>query len=228
MIKPEYKLNENGLFNIYEYFKSIRKEANLSQRDISSNLDISYATLSRYETGERKPTDCRVLFKYCKLFGISDEIALEFYKILLNKETTFSFEDIKYTIDKKGQINELEILKLGKFFLEERKKKNLTQKDIQNKIGLTKTKISNIENTTKEIPTLNLIIPLCKFYNISDDEFIKFYCNVIGIEKKKSFYLINSDIKFLEQTIKSQEIIIKEQQEMIEQLNKQLILARTR
>ena len=60
---------------------------------------------------------------------------------------------------------------------------------------------------------------------ISDDEFLEFYYKVMGIEKKK-LYHINSDIEFLERTVKSQAVIIKEQQEMIEQLNKQLKLVR--
>lgn len=72
MIKDKYKLNEDGLFDIYGYFKVMRRNADLSQRDICDNLGITDATLCRYETKERKPVDCRVLFRYCKLFGISD------------------------------------------------------------------------------------------------------------------------------------------------------------
>lgn len=225
MNKDKYKLNEDGLFDIYGYFKVMRRNADLSQRDICDNLGITDATLCRYETKERKPVDCRVLFRYCKLFGISDEIALEFYKILLNRESSLSYNDIKYYIDKKGQINELEVLKLGKYFLEERKNRKLTQRDVQSEIGLTPAEICRVETTKRELPTLNVIIPLCKFYNVSDDEFLEFYYKVMGIEKKK-LYHINSDIEFLERTVKSQAVIIKEQQEMIEQLNKQLKLVR--
>ena len=227
MIKTEYKLNDDGLLDIYGYFKMMRKDAKLSQRDICDNLGVRDATLCRYETGKRKPIDCMVLFRYCKLFGINDEIALEFYKILSNRKSNLSFKDIKYNINKNGHINELEVLKLGKFFLEERNKRKLTQRDVQSKIGLSSAEICRVETFKRELPTLNVIIPLCKFYNISDDEYVEFYYKVMEIEKNKSFY-VNSDIKFLEQTIKSQSIIIKEQQEIIEQLNKQLRLVRTR
>lgn len=227
MVKEEYKLNEKGLFDIYDYFKLLRNDSKLSQRNVCEYLGVTNVSLCRYEKKERLPIDPCVIFKYCKLLGITDEVALEFYRILCNRESNFQFDINNYKINKNGNIDEIELLKLGKYFLNERIDRDLTQRDVSETTGLSIAEISRVESLKRELPTLNSIIPLCKFYNISDDEFVEFYIKIMGIERKKSIY-ISSDIEFLEQTIKSQAIIIKEQQEMIEQLNKQLSLVKTR
>lgn len=59
--------------------------------------------------------------------------------------------------------------KIGKFILNLRKEKNLTQSDIAEKLGVTNRSVSNWENG-KCMPDLSLFKPLCEILDISINE----------------------------------------------------------
>ena len=61
--------------------------------------------------------------------------------------------------------------KIGKFILKLRKEKNMTQKELANKIGVTDRAISKWENG-RGLPDLSLMKPLCDELGISIDELI--------------------------------------------------------
>ena len=61
--------------------------------------------------------------------------------------------------------------KIGKFILELRKEKNMTQQELANKIGVTDRAISKWENG-RGMPDLSLMKPLCEELEISINELI--------------------------------------------------------
>ncbi len=61
--------------------------------------------------------------------------------------------------------------KIGKFILELRKEKNMTQMDLADKIGVTDRAISKWENG-KGMPDLSLIQPLCKELGITINDLL--------------------------------------------------------
>ena len=61
--------------------------------------------------------------------------------------------------------------KIGKFILKLRKEKNMTQKELANKIGVTDRAISKWENG-RGLPDLSLMKPLCDELEISINELI--------------------------------------------------------
>jgi len=61
--------------------------------------------------------------------------------------------------------------KIGKFILELRKEKNMTQKELSEKIGVTDRAISKWENG-RGMPDLSLLIPLCDALEISINELL--------------------------------------------------------
>lgn len=61
--------------------------------------------------------------------------------------------------------------KIGKFILELRKEKNMTQQELANKIGVTDRAISKWENG-RGMPDLSLLNPLCDVLNISINELL--------------------------------------------------------
>jgi len=61
--------------------------------------------------------------------------------------------------------------KIGKFILENRKKRNITQAELAEKLGVTDRTISNWENG-KNMPDLSLFKPLCEILDISINELI--------------------------------------------------------
>ena len=70
--------------------------------------------------------------------------------------------------------------KIGKFILELRKKKNMTQQELADKIGVTDRAISKWENG-RGLPDLSLMKPLCEELGISINELI----NGEKIDKKE-------------------------------------------
>lgn len=61
--------------------------------------------------------------------------------------------------------------KIGKFILECRKRKNLTQYEMAEKLGVTDKSVSNWENG-RNMPDLSLFKPLCELLNISINDLI--------------------------------------------------------
>ena len=61
--------------------------------------------------------------------------------------------------------------KIGKFILELRKEKNMTQQELADKIGVTDRAISKWENG-RGMPDLSLMKPLCQELGISINELI--------------------------------------------------------
>ena len=61
--------------------------------------------------------------------------------------------------------------KIGKFILECRKEKNLTQTELAEKLGVTDKSISNWENG-RNMPDLSLFRPLCEILDISINDLI--------------------------------------------------------
>lgn len=61
--------------------------------------------------------------------------------------------------------------KIGKFILELRREKNMTQQELADKIGVTDRAISKWENG-RGLPDLSLMIPLCKELGITINELI--------------------------------------------------------
>ena len=61
--------------------------------------------------------------------------------------------------------------KIGKFILELRKEKNMTQQELATKIGVTDRAVSKWENG-RGLPDLSLLVPLCKILEISINELL--------------------------------------------------------
>lgn len=61
--------------------------------------------------------------------------------------------------------------KIGKFILEQRKKKKMTQQELSEKLGVTDRTISNWENG-KNMPDLSLFKPLCEELDITANELL--------------------------------------------------------
>lgn len=61
--------------------------------------------------------------------------------------------------------------KIGKFIFECRKRKNLTQSEMAEKLGVTDKSVSNWENG-RNMPDLSLFKPLCELLNISINDLI--------------------------------------------------------
>ena len=77
--------------------------------------------------------------------------------------------------------------KIGKFIKEKRLKKNLTQSEFANILGVTERTVSNWENG-KNLPDLSLYNDICKILNITTNELIN------GMDLKKKIIIFIFEI----------------------------------
>lgn len=88
--------------------------------------------------------------------------------------------------------------KIGKFILELRNEKNMTQQQLAGKLGVTDRAISNWENG-RRLPDISLIKELCSIFGITIDELI--YCkkrekeNIDNILEKNAIELYTTKTK---------------------------------
>lgn len=82
--------------------KILRQSNNLTQTDLAKKLDVTTASVSKYELGSVVP-DMEKLIRYCELFGVSMD-----YLVGLSDNETDTVKPIEYNSD------EVELLELFK------------------------------------------------------------------------------------------------------------------
>ncbi|MBE6030881.1 MAG: helix-turn-helix transcriptional regulator [Clostridiales bacterium] len=62
---------------LHAKIKALRKDNNVTRKELAERLNISYAALSKYETGEREP-DIPLIIDIAKCFNVSlDELLFD-------------------------------------------------------------------------------------------------------------------------------------------------------
>ncbi|WP_101908559.1 helix-turn-helix domain-containing protein [Marasmitruncus massiliensis] len=58
--------------NFYEIVRLIREKTGMSQEDLARALNVSFATINRWENGKTRPNKLTqsVFFDFCKLHGV--------------------------------------------------------------------------------------------------------------------------------------------------------------
>lgn len=95
--------------------KQLRKEANLTQKDLADKLNISKGSIAMYETGKRSP-DNEILSIIADFFGVSTDYLLGRTDIKKYNEEFLAFNSTEHLTD--------DDLKLVKDLIETLKSKN--------------------------------------------------------------------------------------------------------
>ena len=114
-----------------DYLKTIRKEKNITQKDLARELNISQSYLSDIENG-RKNLSINTIERIAKKLGVSIAY-LTSDNTQLNKEKNFN--------------------ELGNFLRAFRESKNVTLRKLGLKINYSPTYISSVENGKKKNPS---------------------------------------------------------------------------
>ena len=133
----------------------IRENLELSQRQISSQLNVSKSTYARWETGE-KIIPLKHLIDFCNLTNTTISYALN----LTNK---------KEKLSKKISINKS---RLGINLRKERLNNSITQSQLPTMLNTTQSVISEYENGITLIQT-SFLYEFCLKYNIVTDDLFK-------------------------------------------------------
>ena len=137
---------------ILHKFKESREQLDLKQKDLIDLFEVTYSTISGWETG-KDTIPLKQLVKYANKYDYS----LDFLFGLTN-------HNVKY----KPLIIDLEII--AKNLRRIRKANSLTQQDIANKINTSQSAYAHYENA-RYLITTNFLYGLSKIYkNFSIDE----------------------------------------------------------
>lgn len=186
MANDKYAINKDAVKDLTKYLINLRKEAEgLSQRDLASYMDISPSCIESLEQNIVKIPQFETLLRLIGYWKLSDDQVAEIYKAFCNKEEKLKIVD-KNLIAKniKVKINRDELYNLSSFWYNERKNLKLNLRKVAFEIGVSYSTISKTENGQAG-NNLTTIIPLCKFYRVTDSQVIDFYHRAVPSLKDK-------------------------------------------
>ena len=131
--------------------KILRKEKNISQKEIAQMLKISQNGYSQYET-ETRIIPITLLKKLANYFNVS----LDYILGLTNIKDKYPISKIIHTNYNMNRLKEI------------REDKDLRQKDVSKILNMSRTGYSDYETGSNNIPTIN-IINLAIYYNVPID-----------------------------------------------------------
>lgn len=183
MVREDYKLNQEALRDLMDFFISLREKfaasKGLSGKELLNYTGLSYNSLYRLEQGIAKNPQLETILRLAGFWGLSDEQVAEVYKAFCDKSKKLKIvdKDICFRA-RKVSILPSEIDKLKSFWYDQRKENRLTLMQIDKKVGISPSIMSQVENGTKG-KALNYSIVLCNLYNITDDQVVNFYHKVL-------------------------------------------------
>ena len=183
MVREDYKLNQEALRDLMDFFISLREKfavsKGLSGNELLNYTGLSYDSLYRLEQGIAKNPQLETILRLAGFWGLSDEQVVEVYKAFCDKSKKLKIvdKDICFRA-RKVSILPSEIDKLKTFWHDQRKENRLTLMQIDKKVGISPSIMSQVENGTKG-KALNYSIVLCNLYNVTDDQVVNFYHKVL-------------------------------------------------
>lgn len=144
--------------------KILRKERNLSQKELANIINMSQTGYSQYERGSRK-ISLETLKNLAHFYNTSVDYLLD-------------LTDIK---DKylESKINNNSLIRLKEI----REDRDLLQEDIAKYLNMSRKGYSHYETEYSEIP-INKLIVLAKYYNVSTD-YLLYLTDERNIHKRK-------------------------------------------
>ena len=205
MVDKDYELNMNGVEELINYLILLRKQNNVSEETLAKYTGITKLCIKMIEERRVKVPRLETFLQLSSFWSLKDEQIIEIYQVLCdkNKQLTFTAND-NWTVLKKVDIDKSELYSLSEKLKYIRKSKRLTMVDISEQTGILASSISGMENK-KRVNSLNLIIPLGKFYGVKSDEVLDFYHRTL--KQTNKLKPINLDVLNKDQLI---EIILNQ------------------
>lgn len=140
--------------NLPKKLKKLRRERNLTQRELAKTLSISPTCYAGYEQGYRQP-DLKTFKKIANYFNVSTDF-------LMNEE------NVNSALEKNDTFNEDNFSMLAEKIKELRLVKGLSQKELALQAGVSQSAIAKIELKKNEA-TASTLAKLADFFNCSID-----------------------------------------------------------
>ena len=198
MANEKYAINLEAVKDLTKYLINLRKQAEgLSQRDLASYMDISVSCIEALEQNIVNIPQFETLLRLIGYWRLSDEQVAEIYRAFCNREEKLKIVD-KNLISKniKVRINRDELYNFSSFWYNSRKNLKFNLRKVAFDTGVSYSTISKTENGQAG-NNLTTIIPLCKFYGVTDSQVIDFYHRAVPSlnDKEQSKILIKNNIR---------------------------------
>lgn len=135
--------NNEVLSSIAKSVTNYRKQQSLTQKELASKVGIHPLTISRIERAKKNSR----IFTVVK---ISRGLEISVYKLLSNGDLEVNLNRIDFLpLEKQGFLSHL-----GRNILKIRKKNNMTQRELADKVGLNTRTLRRIEKGRRNITVL--------------------------------------------------------------------------
>ena len=192
MVNKDYEMNMTAVEETISYLTSLRKQANLTLKNVSFYTDITSECIKIIEKRKVKNPRLKTLLYLAGFWQLSDDQIVAIYDSLCNKDKKLEIIDKNpIHVSRRIVLKETAFDNLSKNLKVIRKNEGLTLANVQEEIGVDSSTVSALERH-RHINSLDLIISFCKLYNIKDDQVLSFYHQAlpnIAIKKRKPFNL---------------------------------------
>ncbi len=198
MANEKYAINLEAVKDLTKYLINLRKQAEgLSQRDLASYMDMSVSCIEALEQNIVNIPQFETLLRLIGYWRLSDEQVAEIYRAFCNREEKLKIVD-KNLIAKniEVRINRDELYNLSSFWYNSRKNLKFNLRKVAFDTGVSYSTISKTENGQAG-NNLTTIIPLCKFYGVTESQVLDFYHRAVPSlnDKEQSKILIKNNIR---------------------------------
>ena len=155
--------------------KKLREQSGLSQRGLAEKVGVDVSYLSKIENGVMPPPSQELILRLADALGadkdelltLAGKVPADIAQILKNKEVLQSLREGD-VVRKSSCVNEND--SFGKGLRELREQAGLSQSQLADKVGISFTYLSKIENGVKPPPSEKVILKLAEALNCDKDD----------------------------------------------------------
>lgn len=157
-----------------ERLRQLRKEAGLSQSQLAGKVGINFTYLSKIESGAKPPPMEKVILRLAEvldtdsdeLIALAGKVPSDIIEMLhgqanLKSLRAGNFSDVRDTNEKESFNTKL---------IELRKRAHLSQKELADKVGVSKSYLCKVEKGVQASPSKSFILKLAEVLNTDKDE----------------------------------------------------------
>ena len=198
MVNDKYAMNKESVIDLTKYLINLRKQAgHLSRTKLAFYMDMSHSCVEYLEKNTASIPQFETLLRLIGYWRLSDEQVAEIYRAFCNREEKLKIVD-KNLIAKniEVRINRDELYNLSSFWYNSRKNLKFNLRKVAFDTGVSYSTISKTENGQAG-NNLTTIIPLCKFYGVTESQVLDFYHRAVPSlnDKEQSKILIKNNIR---------------------------------
>ena len=155
--------------------RKLREQAGLSQRGLAQKVGVDVSYLSKIENGVMSPPSQELILRLAEalradkdeLLTLAGKVPADIAQILKNRDVLQSLREGDLA-KKSGSVNNKD--SFNKKLRELRERSGLSQSELANRVGVSFTYLSKIENGVKPPPSEKVILKLAEVLNCDKDD----------------------------------------------------------